>query len=185
MVRVRPAIIADAPTIARIDTETWRSTYAGILPTKYLTRLGELERRRMWSGEIGRHAGDVLVALDGAGRVRGFGSCGVSRDGGFGFAGEVFTLYVTPDHQGFGMGRELLLALFARLLDQRLASALVWVLRANPSRFFYERLGGKLVAQRKLPFAGTQVDSIAYGWRDLAQALQKDARAGGRLSDDR
>lgn len=184
MNRVRPAIMADAPAIARIDVETWRASYAGILPDKYLVKLSEAERRRLWTGDVAQHPGDVLVATDRLGRIRGFGSCGATRDRMLSFTGEVYALYVAPDHQGSGIGRDLLLALFARLRQRKLDSALVWVLRDNPARFFYERLGGKLTCRRRLPFAGTALDAVAYGWHDLAAALKTQARTSGRLSDE-
>ena len=36
MIRLRPAKVADARAIARIHVETWRTTYAGILPDSTL-----------------------------------------------------------------------------------------------------------------------------------------------------
>jgi ribosomal protein S18 acetylase RimI-like enzyme len=177
MNRVRPAIMADAAAIARIDVECWRSTYAGILPDRLLLGLAESERRRSWVNEAARRPGDLLVATDTQGRVLGFGNCGRARDGDERFAGEVFTLYVAPDHQGGGVGRDLLLALFARLLRRRLGSAVIWVLRDNPARFFYERLGGKPVSQRAMRLAGSDVPATAYGWPDLAAVLKTQARS--------
>ena len=47
-------------------------------------------------------------------------------------------------------------------------SALVWVIKANPSRFFYQRMGGKFVLTRRIRVGGELVDAIAYGWPDLA-----------------
>jgi len=78
----------------------------------------------------------------------------------------------------------MLLALFARLVRSDLASAMIWVLRANPARFFYERLGGKLVSHRPLQVAGTSVEAVAYGWPDLAAVLKTQARTGGEFGGD-
>ncbi len=45
---------------------------------------------------------------------------------------------------------------------------LVWVLRDNPYRRFYEDLGGELLHQhRDEELGATTVTSVAYGWRDL------------------
>jgi hypothetical protein len=85
----------------------------------------------------------------------------------------------TPDAQGRGTGRLLLLALFARLVDCGHRSALIWVVRANPSRYFYERLGGKLIAHRIIPLGGQPVEAVGYGWSDLPAALHRHARSGG------
>ncbi len=134
MNRVRPATLTDTAMIARIDVECWRSTYAGVLPDKFLLGLSENERRRLWSGYIARHPGDLI--------------------------------------------------LFARLVRSDLASAMIWVLRANPARFFYERLGGKLVSHRPLQVAGISVEAVAYGWPDLAAVLKTQARTGGEFGGD-
>lgn len=178
MVRIRAATVADAAAIARVDVETWRDTYAGVLPQAMLVGLAPEQRRRGWARYIVRAPGDVLVATHRTDGVIGFGSCGVRRGGPVAFAGEVFTLYVEPGYQGEGVGRRLLLHLFGRLLRRSLPSAVVWVLRDNPARFFYERLGGKLAASKPLMVGGIDVDALAYGWRDLAAVLEAQSRAG-------
>lgn len=178
MNRVRPAIMADAAAIAKIDVECWRTTYAGILPDRLLVEMTERGRQRIWTAYAARHPGDLIVVTDATGKVHGFGNCGRARDGELQFAGEVFTLYVTPDRQGAGLGRELLLGLFARLLRRQVPSAVIWVLRDNPARFFYERMGGKLAAHRPIEIAGTTVPALAYGWSDLAAVLKSQARTG-------
>jgi hypothetical protein len=66
--------------------------------------------------------------------------------------------------------------MFERLLRLRQESALVWVLRANPSRFFYERLGGRPCGERPIPIGGVTVEAVAYGWRDLGAALRGGAQ---------
>jgi hypothetical protein len=43
---------------------------------------------------------------------------------------------------------------------------LVWVLADNPSRRFYEALGGAPVRTQHIEFGGTLLEEIAYGWRD-------------------
>jgi hypothetical protein len=67
--------------------------------------------------------------------------------------------------------------MFARLVSEGHASAVIWVLRENPSRFFYHRLGGKEVRRKLLPFNGTQVAASGYGWRDLPRFLSTAAGA--------
>ena len=85
------------------------------------------------------------------------------------YDGEVYTLYVLPDHQGAGNGRRLLGALFSALSAAGCRSALVWVLAENPARFFYEAMGGTLIATREEPFHGVVLSECAYGWPDLSR----------------
>ena len=78
-------------------------------------------------GEDGRVEGggqldeSSAVAVSDGEAILGFGSCGPNR-GDRRFAGEVFTLYVAPDWQNQGIGRRLLMALFRRLVFNRIRS---------------------------------------------------------------
>jgi len=106
------------------------------------------------------------VAGPAAPKIVGFGSCGASRDPSF--AGEIYTLYVAGDWQGQGLGCRLLADLFETLRRAGLNNAVIWVLSGNPSRFFYEAMGGRRVAERRETFAGAVLETTAYGWSDLA-----------------
>ena len=66
-------------------------------------------------------------------------------------------------------GRGLLGALFSALSAAGCRSALVWVLAENPARFFYEAMGGTLIATREEPFHGVVLSECAYGWPDLSR----------------
>src|SRR6185312_2584790 len=157
-ITIRAARPGDARRIARLDVETWRATYAGILTTPFLVGLSAQRREIGWATVIEREPRDVLVAVDSDGTIQGFGSCGRCR-GGSEFAGEVYTLYVAPDWQNQGIGRLLLRGLFERLVAQGCGSAIIWVLRDNPARFFYRRLGGSEVRRRVFAVGGTQIEA--------------------------
>ena len=115
-ITIRSGRPGDARGIARLDVETWRATYAGILAAPFLVGLSMQRRELGWATVIEREPHDVRVAVNQDGHILGFGSCGRCR-GEPEFAGEVFTLYVAPDWQNQGIGRRLLLALFERLVD--------------------------------------------------------------------
>jgi len=174
-IAIRPARAQDAPEIARLDIETWQAAYAGILATPFLVGLSPERRERGWAAVIRREPRDVCVATDPDGNIHGFGSCGRCRDEP-NFTGEVFTLYVAPDWQNRGIGRRLLLALFARLVELGHDSAVIWVLRDNPARFFYRRLGGNEVRRKTLPVGGASIAAAGFGWRDLRHFLATAAR---------
>jgi ribosomal protein S18 acetylase RimI-like enzyme len=176
MIVVRPAGEADAAGIARVHVETWRSTYAGLLPTEYLVSLSTVRQAAGWA-QLLSHASErsgTFVATERELGVVGFVSVGkvrkvpVTPDQHWRGAGEVFTLYVAPDHQNQGLGRRLLAAGFTELVKRQLSAALIWVLAPNPSRFFYHAMGGVQIGVQQEHFAGQTVDEIAYGWPDLA-----------------
>ncbi|HWD59675.1 MAG TPA: GNAT family N-acetyltransferase [Stellaceae bacterium] len=165
-ITVRTARLDDAAPIGGLDVETWQAAYAGILGTPYLAGLSAARREAGWSHVIRRDPASVYVAIAADGAIVGFGSCGAAR-GEPSFTGEVFTLYVAPDWQNQGIGRRLLLAMFARLAAQGHKSAVIWVLRENSARFFYQRLGGREMRHKQLPFNGSEVAAAGYGWSDL------------------
>jgi len=172
---VRPARPADAEAVARIYVETWRSAYPGILPDQVLIGMSQDRQEATWRAILSERGGQsAFVAECGAAGVVGFATAGPARVGPAGYRGEVYTLYVLEDHQGRGLGRRLLSASLAALHARRLGPALVWVLGANPARFFYEAMGGRPLAQRTARMGGAEHEELAYGWADLARAVAPD-----------
>ena len=183
MIRVRRAARDDASAIGRVHVETWQATYAGLLPDSMLVAMSDVRQSAWWSQLLADpgEARGVFVADDQEMGVVGFGSCGPVRDppedleralDGRAFrVGEVYTLYVEPDFQNLGLGRQLLGALFRQLRNDRFDTAVLWMLAENPTRFFYEGLGGERVGERVDTVAGVDVEEIAYAWRDLAAPL--------------
>ena len=50
MVRIRPARLSDASTIADIQVVTWRDTYAGLIPDRTLLGLSRTSHIENWRG---------------------------------------------------------------------------------------------------------------------------------------
>jgi hypothetical protein len=42
---------------------------------------------------------------------------------------------------------------------------IVWVLRDNPYRRFYEAVGGEVVSERMISIGEAELPEVAYGWR--------------------
>jgi hypothetical protein len=54
------------------------------------------------------------------------------------------------------------------LSERKHESCLIWAHARNPARYFYEAMGGKLVAERTTNMMGIPVPEVAFGWRKLA-----------------
>jgi len=181
MMRIRRAAKADATAIGRVHVETWQAAYAGLLPDSMLAGMSDVRQSAYWSRLLAdpREARGVFVADDQEMGVVGFGSCGPVRDTPEGLdgletrVGEVYTLYVEPDFQNRGIGRRLLDALFRQLRADGCDAAILWMLADNPTRFFYEGLGGERVGHRVDTMAGVDVEEQAYAWRDLEAPLMR------------
>ncbi|HUT50260.1 MAG TPA: GNAT family N-acetyltransferase [Alphaproteobacteria bacterium] len=175
-VTIRTARVEDAAAIGEVYVETWRTTYAGMVPDSVLLEMNEEIQGVRWAGIIERDRELVKVAEDARAGVVGMASGGQARRGS-GFAAEVFTLYVLPDAQGAGIGRGILTNMFRTFRNAGRNSAIVWVLAANPARFFYEALGGERISEREERLWGANLPEIGYGWRDLGTALKGRLRS--------
>jgi ribosomal protein S18 acetylase RimI-like enzyme len=169
MTTIRSATRKDAPEIARVYVDSWRESYAGMIPDWVLLGMSYRRLSRAWERAI-RTAGKdeaILVAEEPGHGIVGLGSCGPSRDRSLTYGGEVYTLYVHPDHVGRGVGRELLKELFTHLEATGNPSAVIWALAENPARHFYDAQGGTIAATRQGRQWGIALNEIAYGWKDI------------------
>ena len=181
MIAVRRARPSDAPLIGAVHVAAWRSAYPGLLPEDYLARLSVVRHVAQYDRQI-RSGGGVYVAVasgqdvpGGASpRLVGFTTVGRGRlcpPGGCDTDGEIETLYVLDDWRDRGIGRRLIRTGAAHLAAAGSRAAFLWVLSGNPSRWFYERLGGKAVAESITAVAGIDVPQIAFAWDPIERLI--------------
>lgn len=167
---IRPALLEDAPGIARVHVDAWREAYRDILPLDFLHGLSyesrEQQARRYLSDPSSRVRS--LVAQEQGGPIVGFVSVGPERGEVEEYDGELYAIYLLQKYQGAGYGR----ALFARgarsLADDGFTSMVLWVLAANPARGFYEHLGGTVAGEKLIDVGGQSYPEVAYGWPRLS-----------------
>lgn len=168
---IRKARPADAEAVARIYVESWRDTYPLVLPARLLSSMTVEGQSARWRNAIAIAAREaVYVAEDDKGKIVGMTSMGRARDSGLGYDAEIYTLYVDPMMTGRGVGRALLAGAFAALAERGHTRCVIWAHAGNPARFFYERMGGKLIAERTTAMMGVPVPEAAFGWTKLALA---------------
>ncbi len=171
---VRAAQVGDAAAIAAVHVAAWRSAYAGLLPSAYLAGLSVIRNAAQFHAGI--RAGRPVLVAEAEGRVVGYASLGRARTPGLA-DGEIETLYVLDDWRDQGHGRDLMQAAAAHMAGTGCASAFVWVLQENPSRWFYERLGGRSVARSVTHVAGRAFDQVAYQWEPIGKLLRATAES--------
>lgn len=140
--KIRKAILEDAPYIAKVHVDSWRTTYKDIFPDEFLKSLSYEQREQLWERNITEHS--VFVAKNNDGEIVGFSTGGKERGGKYdGYDGEIYAIYIFKDYQGKGIGRKLVQSVVEELVQEGINSMLVWVLEDNYSKYFYESLGGK------------------------------------------
>lgn len=86
--------------------------------------------------------------------------------------GDIGPIYVLPEYQGRGLGRELIRSASAFLFARGMGALHIGVLEANaPARGFYEALGGRVVGRRTFDEYGHDVPGVVYGWPDIGVLL--------------
>lgn len=165
---IRDALAPDAAGIARVHVDSWRSTYAGIMPDDILKGLSYSQREQMWAERIQDRAEEQpLLVAEISDEVVGFVGAGPERSGKPEYTGEIYAIYLLKEVQRQGIGKALFLAAADRLAALGHSSLLVWVAAENPSRGFYAALGGVEIDEKEENFWGKLVREVAYGWPSL------------------
>lgn len=141
--RVRPARLSDAHGIANVHFQSWRETYSGVVPDRFIADDVREARRQMWESILGLEPlpGSIAIA-ERADQVIGFAFAGAADhpDAVKGIPParglHLYSIYLLQNEQGSGIGTALLEAV---LHDQ---PAQLWVLSANDrAQAFYEHHG--------------------------------------------
>ena len=166
--------MADAAPIAGVHVESWRTTYPGIVPDEVLAGLDVADRETRWRGILDSAGDDfTYVAEIQEGVILGFAGGGPERSGDPLYRGELYAMYLLPEHQLRGIGRQLTAAVASRLLAEGMRSMLIWVLTENmAARRFYEALGGEYVREQQIEIGEASLTEVAYGWRDMSSLAE-------------
>jgi ribosomal protein S18 acetylase RimI-like enzyme len=164
--RIRIAGNDDAAAIARVQVESWKTTYADIVPGAFLASMSVDAAAVRWREQFAGSASTVLVAEDES-SIFGFIGGGKLRKPIADYDGEIYAIYLMQDRQRRGVGRALTTALANALRSEGLASMIVWVLRENPAVGFYRRLGAVPIAEANIEIGGAMLEELALGWLSL------------------
>ena len=168
--RIRKAVLTDAKGIAKVHVDSWKTTYANIIPDKYLNNLNYEGREQLWKGNIPNS--DVFIAENEEGKIVGFSSGGKERSGKYpDYTGELYAIYILKEYQGNGFGKLLVKQIIEELQQKNFFSMIVLVLEDNSSRLFYETLGGKKIDTIEISISGKKLNELVYGWDNIRTLL--------------
>ncbi len=173
-IELRDVLPSDAPSLAHILIEANEHAFRGLVPDRCL-EFTEAESTANWQRFFaeGLPASDFMIAaIVPTGEMIGYiwGGPNTKEPD---FAAELRQISVLPAYQGQGIGRQLACQLAQRLLEQDLHSMRVEVLRVNPNRIFYERLGGTLFSEQPYDWDGFILPMRVYGWKDIRPLLKQ------------
>lgn len=173
---IRRAVPEDASGIARVHVAAWERAFRGIVPDDVIAARTLEVRIGQWMRVLQKSDRVTIVACGDDDLIFGFASAEPIREPKF--QSYLETLYVAPEAWERGLGRELLQAIAAELLDRGIGTLALRTLRLGAARSFYEHLGARLVPEGIVRDAG-HFDDVVYGFDDLAR-LAKRARGEGK-----
>jgi len=174
---IRVAREADAAAMAHVMVDTWLVAHRDQIPPEAWAKRAKewtyAESEQGWARTLREIAEDadskdcIYVAETTDGDLVGLAMGGTAKTAGLPTTGEVYALYVLPNQQGRGLGRQLVHAVAAHLAQLGMTALHIGCLAANtPGRRFYEALGGRVVDERMVDEEGFMVPEVVYGWPD-------------------
>jgi GNAT superfamily N-acetyltransferase len=160
---VRQATAADADAIGRVQVESWRAAYSGLLPEETIAAFDVVGRQRMWREGLSRtqRPGSATFVAVVDEKIVGFATVGASQSEDA--TGELWAIYVHPTTWGHGAGRELIEASERSLRDSGFTHALLWVLEGNErAERFYRAAGWTRDGEKEDVFQGATVTELRY-----------------------
>lgn len=139
------------------------------MPADYLANLSVEPRTQLWQSVLSDREHGAFVVETSDGTIVGFANGGRQHSPEIPADGVLYTLYLLKRYHGLGIGRRLMGAVVDRMHEQGFQSLLVWVLAQNPSRGFYQALGGVELQRRTIEIGGAELEEIGYHWTDIAK----------------
>jgi len=169
---LREANKDDLLSIGKVQVDSNRSTYAGIMLKDYLENLSYESKASEWNERLfnEKRTQFMYVAETDDANIIGFASASLVRTNDL-FERELFSIYILKKFQRSGIGRLLIKAIITKFIESYIRSMILWTLQDNPSRLFYKHLGGKIVGKRIIDRGGKELQQTAYAWEDITCIL--------------
>lgn len=136
--RIRPARAGDAPSVARIYTDSWNAGFGHLLGQRHVDEA----RVQRWRQDLAAPPPMHWWVAEQEGAVIAIAGVGPSRDPVDPAIGELDTLHVAPAYWRRGVGRALMEIALRRLREDRYSDAILWtVSNYERGQRFYEALG--------------------------------------------
>jgi len=174
---IRQANEEDSTALAKVQVDSYLTTYAEIFPSAYLEHFTYEEQEQDWRDWFVTNQHPLFVAVTNQGEVIGYGLGQSNAEEVLPYESEFVALHVRKEHQRHGLGRRLMAAVSKELSAQGCGSLFLWVLADNPACRFYENLGGEIVGEkawRNNAYFDTEIREVAYGWLDIRSLIDHD-----------
>lgn len=176
MFEIRRATLQDCRGIAKVQVDSYRAAYAGLFPQPYLDHFTYDEEEQDWVKLLQSNTSDILVvAATSDGTITGYTLARAQPNIYPGYDSEIVALHVRQTAQRNGVGKALLRGALRDLSERHCQSVMLWTLKGNPTRLWYEHLQGTVLGEKHYQVNDWDIVEIAYGWEPLSALYAKIA----------
>lgn len=170
---IRKATLNDAPGIAKVHVDSWRTTYKGIIQDDFLKSLSYEKRTELWKKNITKENNYVVVAESNEGQIVGFADAWKRETNVVESSSDLTSIYLLEEYQGQGIGKKLFKELFVHFKQLGYRKIFVEVLEENKTRYFYEYYGAKLVKTVQIKIGETMLKELIYEWDNIDDVIER------------
>jgi ribosomal protein S18 acetylase RimI-like enzyme len=171
---IREAAIADCPAVAGVHVQSWRASFAGIVPQAFLDKMSVDKRARAFERDFSDSSYRMYVAELPEPGVIGFADFGEAREPVNAHEGELYAIYLLSEFQRQGIGERLFNRGVEFLIESGKSSMQLLALEVSPYKSFYEKMGGRVIGRTQVEIGGVMFDELVYGWDNLRRTLKMD-----------
>ena len=147
---IRKAVPGDEQMLAYIQTESWKTAFAGILSPEELERCTNLEKAEQMYHSVLRREGCNMAIEFVADQPHCIAAWGTNRCDLGDTVGELISIHSLQNNWAKGYGSAMMEYVLAQLQQANYESVILWVFEANTrARKFYEKHGFELTEQKK------------------------------------
>lgn len=143
-IKTRQAIIEDAEAIVNVHTSTWQFSYKGFVPDEELAKKTPTPEKVQKMQEAIQQQLFYVAEVDN--QIVAFSGL----HGELGVTSEIGLMYVLPQYQSLGIGRQLFQDFLKALKYKGCKKVEVWTMKKSPQSVnFYKNMGGFMSNQDK------------------------------------
>jgi GNAT superfamily N-acetyltransferase len=163
----REATVSDCLAVAKVHVQSWRESFAGIVPQTFLEQKSVEQRAKAFAAGFSADSYKMYVAEVAGRGVVGFADFGEPREFIDAYEGELYAIYLVPEFQRKGIGERLFNLGVDYFIGCGKGSMYLLALAVSPYRLFYEKMGGRVVGKKQVEIEGVMYDELVYGWNNL------------------
>ncbi len=157
-ITIRKAELGDEKTLAYIQTESWKSTFADIISAEDMKQCTDIEKAEAMYENILKSGYAEMSILEIDSKPHCIAAWSKSRNPQFSDCAEFICIHSLSDNRGKGYGSMMMNHIIDEIKNSGYNSVLLWVFEKNTrARSFYEKHGFELTDNTQISYDAVEV----------------------------